>query len=269
MGMTMKDCPVSRVPSPVSGRFRQGTRQARLAMLLVLVVSSCGGGNNAGIELPSVQSNQPFGAIGPSTPAVDLSGAPTDAHRVIGKLLPGEALQKTSIQFGQWDAERAILAPNDKATGLPTISAEYQSTGYKLVSDGPKPSAKQEYPQRCQLTVVAAPEALAAESIASKLRDVLLAKGFKEQTPYAIAVNTREKAEIVRFIRIDPFETRDDIYVAYVKVIGNNVVYAFEAESPPRQLGPDNKPIPRTLDDQRGTRMGAQLITLVYDRVNR
>lgn len=265
--------PASRVPSAASraGLWRFGA----LAVCFALSACGGGGGNNATGPVIADLGGERIRDDLPALPAFDVSGAPTDAHRALAALLPLESLLRDSVVYGDWNAERAELSTADPArASLPVVSAEYQSAGFRVHSDDPRSNAMlatREYPQTCFLTLIRAPESLAAEAIARQLAQQVASpeKGFVAQDPLAIGISKAgERPTIDRFLRIDQQGDVEKVYVAYIKAIGPVVVYALEVEYPPVLKGPDGKPIKRVLDGQRGSRVGGALITLVHHKLN-
>lgn len=240
--------------------------------LLALLAAACGGGNtgNAAPEIPSLEGDRAPAGQSPAPVAIDLGQAPTEAHKRLAALLPMDSLKRDSVLYAAWNAAISNLSDEDPArAAMPAVSAEYRSAGFRIVDDGPKSNSRRaevDYPQRCVLTLIATPEALAAETVAEKLRENLLAKGFEAQEPLAIAINTRIKPEIQRFGRVDSQGDADNVYIAYIKIVGSFVLYALEIETPPRLTGPGSEQIQRVIKGQRGSRVGAQLITLILER---
>lgn len=265
----------------MNNRWQIGTRAALFIVhcALFISVAACGGGgggNNAtGPVIADLGGERNPQEYEPRLPAFDTSGAPTDAHRVLAGLVPVEALVKDSVVYGGWDSLRCeVLADNAKSAPLPALSAHYEAASFKLHREGPASNdlrAEIEYPQTCFLTLIRAPEPMAAEALAAGLRDHLLGpdKGFKQQDPLAIGT-TKEgtQPEIRRMLRIDTHGDRDKVYVVYVMVIGSLVVYALEVEYPPALKGPGGEQIKRVLDGQRGSRVGARLVALIHHQLN-
>lgn len=244
---------------------------------MLLAACGGGGGNNAptGPVIADLGGERAPRDIDP-LPAFDATGAPTDTHRALAGLLPLESLLRDSVVYGDWNAESAeVITTGDPArASLPVVSAEYQSARFRVHDDNPKSNelvAVREYPQSCFLTLIRAPEPMAADAIARKLRAQVAspAKGFVAQDPLAIGIRKDgERPMIDRFMRIDHQGETDKVYVAYTMVIGTMVVYALEVEYPPVLKGPDGKPVKRVIDGQRGSRVGAALITLIHHQLN-
>ncbi|MBE7490866.1 MAG: hypothetical protein HS108_03740 [Planctomycetes bacterium] len=244
---------------------------------LVLVACGAGGGNNApAAPAPADLGGErlPGGGTGPAElPPLDLAGAPSAAHRELANLLPREALVRDSLGFGGWDAARAeVSAEPGAVTTLPAVVARYESAGYRIHKPEGADNARAEldYPQTCYFTLIRAPESAAAGAVADSLRSMLTgaAKGFAAREPVALSGSRSDKALIERFLRIDPGAERDKVYVAYVMVIGSLVLYALEIEYPPALTGPGSEQIKRVVDDQRGSRVGARLVSLVHHQLN-
>jgi len=256
---------VGRCSTP-AGPWRLG------ALAFCLVLAGCGGGNsgNAAPEIPSLNGDREPAGQSTAPAAIDLGLAPTEAHKRLAALLPLDSLKRDSVLYAAWNGAISNLSDEDPArAAMPAVSAEYRSAGFRIVDDGPKANAKRaemDYPQRCVLTLISTPEVLAAETVAEKLREHLLAKGFEVQEPLAIGINTRIKPEIQRFGRVDTQGDADNVYIAYVKVMGTTVLYALEIETPPKLTGPGSEQIQRVIKGQRGSRVGAQLITLILER---
>lgn len=245
--------------------------------LLIAVAACGGGGNNAanGPVIADLGGDRNPQEYEPRLPAFDASGAPTEAHRVLAGLVPVEALVKDSVVYGGWDTARAeLVADNAKSAPLPALSAHYEAASFKLHREGAASNdlrAEIEYPQTCFLTLIRAPEAMAAEALAASLRDHLAGpeKGFAAQDPLAIGTTKEGKQpEISRMLRMDTHGDRDKVYVVYVMVIGSLVVYALEVEYPPALKGPGGEQIKRVLDGQRGSRVGARLVALIHHQLN-
>jgi len=242
--------------------------------LLLFAASACGGGgggNNASGPAIADLGGERVPDVGPALPAFDAAGAPTDAHRILAGLLPLEALQRDTVIYDGWSDATSNLSNEDPAkAALPVVTAEYHSAGFKLHSEKPN-TAEISYPQTCLLTLIRAPEPLAAGAIANNLRAALTStsKGFTEQGQLALGqTRTGELPKMDRYLRIDNVGDTDKVYVAYVMVIGSLVVYALEIETPPALKGPGGQQIKRVIDGQRGTRIGGQLASLVYWRLN-
>jgi hypothetical protein len=255
---------------------------------MACVFPACGSGNvgQETIKVPTLDGARTATPVVNVTPTIDLSKAPTDAHRKLGKLLHPAALKKDSVSFASWDAGEAALSFEDAAeASLPVVSAEYLSGDYDV--EGDSRVVKQVYPQSCTLFVIQAPEPAASEPIARAIREKLRGKGFTEREPLELVMGVRapgtpQDAEAVRvskvadddklslkmdrFTHIVPDAGGDKVYVAYVCVIDDIVVYALELENPPALTSPDGKRITGITDDQRGSRLGAQLIVLLHHR---
>jgi type IV pilus biogenesis protein CpaD/CtpE len=268
-----------------------GSRKLAAVLAMVLMgLLGCGAKNTpAEVKVPTLDGARSPMPVVDVTPAVDLTGAPTDAHRALGKLLPPTALIAESLKFAGWDAGAAVLMMDDPASAsLPVVYADYLSTGYEVMGDGEKRTVKQKYPQNCNLYVIKAPEPAASEPIARAIREKLRGKGFTEREPLELVMGVRapgtsQDAEAVRvskvadddklslkmdrFTHIVPDAGGDKVYVAYVCVIDDIVVYALELENPPALTSPDGTRITGITDDQRGSRLGAQLIVLLHHRM--
>ena len=265
----MKDCLVSRVPSPASmmTRFGHGARVTGLWTLLFLILAACGAANEAPVPA-ALSGDRTEGAGLRMDPATDLGVAPTAAHGRLAALLPREALRRDTVSYSDWDQASAKPAGEDPAKAtLPTVKAEYASMGYKVITDDKEPGTKKraqlEYPQECVLVLVKAPDREATEAIAARLRVNFIDNGFAEQEPVKINDGTKDGIMIERCMRIDSGPEADKVYVAYMQVIGEIVVYAIESEQPPPIKTADGTQARRVMSGQLGTRLGGQLITLV------
>lgn len=241
------------------------------AALGLLVAGCSGGGDNAptGPKETSLEGErakrQP---PADHTPAVDLGKAPTETHRALAKLLTAAGLIRDSVLYGGWDAGAADLGDEAPENALlPCLSAKYLSTSYKIESGGDdSKTATQDYPQSATLIIIQAPEAAATEPIARGIYQRLLGLKFAQSDPVELAFGKGEgnQLRMERFLRIDAGAEKDTVLVGYVATIGDLVVYALEVEEPPRIVGPGDTQIKRVTNDQRGTRVGAQLISMVH-----
>ncbi|MCB9893051.1 MAG: hypothetical protein H6839_01220 [Planctomycetes bacterium] len=236
-----------------------------------MAVAACGGGNepaNTGPKAASLDGDRNDSAF-QFEDAVDVKQAPTTTHGALAKLLPKSALDKNSVKYGGWDAVACSFsteAPENAA--LPVVAADYKSAGAKIVTDTESKcgSAEIEYPQQVKLIFIRAPEAMAAQPIADALIAALDAKGFNELDDLYFTGGREDNEPIKRFGRVTPAEETDDVYVAYVKVVGDLVIYALESEVAPKLPGPGGAQMARLNEGGRGTRVGAQLIALALTR---
>ncbi|MBX3460324.1 MAG: hypothetical protein KF696_10255 [Planctomycetes bacterium] len=249
-------------------RFEYGA--LGLCALCLALLAACGGGDNTanGPKETSLEGERSERRPVDHTPAVDLGKAPTDAHRVLARLLTAKALIRESVVYGGWNAAAADLSDEEPANALmPCISAKYLSTGYTIESGGDdNKTATQEYPQSATLIIVQAPDAQATDVIARGIYERLLGVRFERRDPVELAFGKGEgnQLRMERYLRIDEGSDKDTVLVGYIAVIGDLVVYALEVETPPRIVGPGQTQIQRVTNDQRGTRVGAQLIAMVH-----
>jgi hypothetical protein len=267
---------------------------------LSLLLAACGGGNEpAAPQAASLEGDRASVTKIAYAPAVDLDKAPTEAHRKLARLLPKEALRKDTVSYGGWDAAKAGMSLEDAENAmLPGVAAEYLSTGYRILGDGEDKVAKQDYPQNCSLYLIQAPEKLATEEIMRKISAKLNENGFSARDPLELAMGltTRRQGDpnadvkvteandaggtspvirpgeartvaITRYVRIDHTGERDKVYIAYIYAVDDLVLYALEVENPPPVVGPDGSQLQRVTDN-RGSRVGGQLITQVLYRLN-
>jgi hypothetical protein len=264
------------------------------------LLAACGGGNEpAAPTAASLEGESAPVAKIEYAPAVDLDKAPTEAHRELARLLPKEALRKDTVAYGGWNSEGAAMDPTNAAeTRMPSVAAEYLSTGYRILGDGEDKVAKQDYPQNCTLILIRAPDKIAPEEITRKIRAKLTDNGFSARDPleFAMGLTTRRQGDptadvqvtepndaggtssvirpgeartvsITRYVRIDHSGDRDKVYIAYVYAVDDLVLYALEVENPPPVVGPEGSQLQRVTDN-RGSRVGGQLITQVLHRLN-
>ncbi|MCG3182593.1 MAG: hypothetical protein ICCCNLDF_00657 [Planctomycetes bacterium] len=240
--------------------------------LFAVALVGCGGGDgngnaSSGPQLPSLQGERVEDNY---EPAVDIKLAPTKLHGELASLLPKTALVKDSVKYGGWDAATAGLSGETPETALiPTVSATYRSMGYTVTSDTESEAGavKQEYPQTARFFLIKAPEAAAAQPIADGIRDNLLAKGFSEISELELALGYEKTEPVKRYSRVDPGTDVDDVYVAYVKVVNDVVLFALESEAAPKAPGPGGTQISRVESSGLGTRLGGQLTVLASDRL--
>lgn len=204
--------------------------------------------------------------------AVDVKTAPTETHGALAKLLPNpdKALVKNSVVYGGWDAmacKFSTEAPENAS--LPVVAADYRSAGAKIITDveSKTGSAEIEYPQQAKLIIIKAPEAMAAQPIADNLIAALKAKSFSELDSLEFTGGREDNEPLIRLGRVTPGETTDDVYVAYIKVVGDVVIYALESEVAPQTPGPGGAQMDRLNEGGRGTRVGAHLIILALNRL--
>jgi hypothetical protein len=201
---------------------------------------------------------------------VDVKLAPTKLHGDLARLLPKEALVKESVTYGGWDAANSSLSGEAAEDAvMPTVFATYRSMGYDIETgkEGKEAVAKQEYPQSCSLFLVKAPEAAAAQPIVEAIAANLKRQGFNEIDALEWADGLKKTQTILRFSRVDPGEKVDDVYVAYVKIIGDVVVFALENEAANKVQGPGETQISRVSESGYGSRLGGQLTFLVANRL--
>ena len=243
--------------------------------LLVVAVcaAGCGGGNeptNDGPQVASLEGDRRDDGGFEFEPAVDLKLAPTKLHGDLARLLPKPALEKNSVKYGGWDAANAALsAEGAEDAAMPAVAATYRSMGYDIETgkEGKDAVATQEYPQSCALFLIKAPEAAAAQPIADKIAENLLGKGFAQIDELEWADGFKKTQQILRYSRVDSHDKVDDVYVAYVKVIGDVVVFALENEAAAKLNGPGESQISRVSESGYGSRLGGQLTFLVANRL--
>jgi hypothetical protein len=247
-------------------------RAALAAVALALVLGACSGGNapSNGPVVPDLSGDRKS-ADELLPPAVNLDDAPTPEHKGLARLLPADGLVRDSVRYQGWNADLADASEYEGAgAALPSVFAIYRSAGYKVVTD---PETKeegftQEYPQEVRLFLVRGPEAVATELLLMKAESKLQANGFTPQDPIHIALGRNNEPEIKRWIAIERGENADRVYVAYLKTVGDLLIYALEVEDAPKLTGPGDSQLPRVLDDQRGSRVGAQVIALILHALN-
>jgi hypothetical protein len=264
----------SRVQSPESNSQRATLLTIGLCTLL-FVLTACGGGdtpaNNSAAQIPSMRGDR-TSADDAWVPVVDVSKAPTKAHGELAALIPNvdKALQKDSVKYGNWHAATSEFDPGDAANAtLPAVGADYRSTGYTITADPntEEGSVKQEYIQTCRLFLIKAPEGVAAQPIVDKIAENLTAKGFKGISELEWADGVDKTQKILRYSRIDPNNDVDDVYVAYIKIVGDVVIYALEAEAAPKTTGPGDLQLSRVTDAGLGSRVGGQITFLVAEHL--
>ncbi len=280
-----------------------GSRQSAImralgCVTLAFLLVACPGEANEGIRETTLEGETQKPKGFELVTIANLEDAPTDAHRRLARLLPPSALVPGSVAYGGWNAAQAAMDPQDPANApMPTTTAEYLSKGYKLVAgEGRRNVAQQDYPQACSLFVIQAPEAQATEPLVQGIREKLASNGFARRDPLELALGlrrnldagddvpvTREGADgkiekvvrpedrmaasIERYVRIDQDAGADRVYVAYLYQQDDLVVYALENERPKVITDKDGTRISPKLDDQRGSRVGAQLIALLLFRM--
>ncbi|MCB9933924.1 MAG: hypothetical protein H6841_10935 [Planctomycetes bacterium] len=238
------------------------------------MIAACGSGDNsgnttAGPQVPSLQGER-VGDV--YEPAVDIKLAPTKLHGELAALLPKGALVKDSVIYGGWDAASATLSDETpESAAMPTVAASYRSMSHTITTDTEnKASAiKQEYPQTARFILIKAPEVAAAQPVADAIRDNLLAKGFHELSPLELVIGIANSQPVLRYSRVDSRTDIDDVYVAYIKVVNDVVLFALESEAAAKVPGPDGAQISRVEDSGLGTRLGGQLTVLAADRLLR
>lgn len=242
---------------------------AAAGVMLLVLLAACGGGNQPanGPAAATLDGDRGTAEAGPA-PA-ELPGAPTEAHKRLSALLPRDALKRESVVFAGWDGMNADLSGEDPAkAAMAVVKAEYHSMGYRIVTggDGNSIEAEQDYPQRCTLVLIDAPDAVAAEVVARGIREKLKARAFEARDPLAIAGSGEKPPPTVeRYLRIDAQGEVDSVFVTYLKVVGATVIYAMETETAKRAEVAGGSA--RVTDDQRGSRLGGQLLSLVHHRL--
>jgi hypothetical protein len=236
--------------------------------LFTFSVAACGGGNNAPAvpEAASLEGDRREGPVETWKPAVDVSDAPTKEHGALARLVPnpGKALVPGSVRYGNWLAETAgYELDNPGEAALPMVMADYHSTGFELEKD-PERGTRVEvsYPQRCKLFLIRAPESAAAPVIADKIFARLQERNFREISSLEDAGSTTDIRTIRRFSAIVENDKHDDVYIAYVLVAGDTVIYAVESETA-EKIEIEGGQVSRVEEGGRGTRVGAMLISLI------
>ncbi|MCC6466562.1 MAG: hypothetical protein IT463_14570 [Planctomycetes bacterium] len=244
--------------------------KAGLALCALSWLPACGGGNQPANGPTAASLEGDRGSSGSGSAAVELPGAPTEAHKRLSSLLPLAALKRDSVLFAGWDGMAADLSAEEPAkAAMPVVKAEYHSMGYRIVTDGASNSieAEQDYPQRCTLVLIEAPDAVAAEVVARGIREKLKARAFEARDPLAIAGSGEKSPPTVeRYLRIDAQGEVDNVFVTYLKVVDSTVIYAMETEAAKRADVAGGSTA-RVTDDQRGSRLGGQLLSLVHHRL--
>lgn len=240
-----------------------------------LLLAGCGGGNapanNASgpkaADLKGERSERTFNS---SEPAIDVSNAPTDAHKNLASLLPTKAaLDQNSVTYAGWDATQAAISDEDPAEApIPAVYAEYHSAGYDTLrdKDGELEALSIEYPQDCKLFLIRAPEPRAAEVVEENIRAKMIENGFARIDPIEFVSGQGDSVVIARYSRVDDAGDYDGVYVGYLKVFGDLVVYALETETPPK-LDTGESRISKVSEGGGGSRVGGRLISLLYYRL--
>lgn len=243
----------------------------------VIAVSACGGNapENASLA-PSLEGTERV-----EEPRHKIPPAPTATHEKLAKLLPGtSALFEDSITYCGWNAEQAQSYTDKeekegavKAADLPCVRARYSSTGYEKVESGDKgiTTAKQTYPQICDVYIIQAPAPDAAEAIRRKIDDKLREKQFAAKDPLTVVSGKSNDKGITisQWLRVDEEPGQDKAHVAYTNVSGSLVIYALETEIRKPLVGPNKEEIRLPVNTQMGSRLGAQLILLVNDTLGK
>ena len=243
-------------------------------LVLTLALAACGGGENIGNSGPKVASlegdRRDDGGF-EYEPAVDVKLAPTKLHGDLARLLPKPALEKNSVKYGGWDSATASLsgeAPEEAM--MPTVSATYRSMGYDIQTGGEGKDAayaKQEYPQSCRLFMIKTPEGAAAQPVVDLILKNLEGKGFRAIDSLEWADGLKKTQTIIRYSRVDSQEEVDDVFVAYLKIVGDVVIFALESEAAAKLKGPGETHISRVSEAGYGSRLGGQLTFLVANRL--
>ena len=262
---------------PISNSARRDGRHWLLVIgycLFAVALTACGSGNEAGNTAPkaaSLEGDRNTDAY-KFEDAVDIKQAPTEAHGALAKLVPNpkQSLVKNSVVYGGWDAAECKFSTEaPENASLPVVAADYKSTGADIVTDteSKKGSATLTYPQQTKLIIIKAPEAAAAQPIADALIAQLEAKGFTELDDLEWTGGRNDNTPVSRMSRVTPQEETDDVFVAYIKVVGDVVFYALESEVAPKTPGPGGTQTARLNEAGRGTRMGALLLILALTRL--
>lgn len=250
-------------------RRRAGRLIVQCALLIAhcLLLAACGGAGNNAPAAPketSLEGDRTERKPIDTAPAIDLSKAPTEAHKRLAQLFSVPSLIRESLAYGGWDGQSADISTQDPAqAAMPVVSADYLSTGYKIMTgtDDNK-TATQDYPQSCKLVVIQAPDSVATGVIVANIYRKLEGVGFERRDPIELVMG-KDKLHMERFVRIDSEADHDTVRIGYVAAFGDIVAYALEKEEPPKVTGPGATQIQRVTDN-RGSRLGAQLITMVH-----
>jgi hypothetical protein len=238
-------------------------------ILLVLLAAACGDDPPAGPRVPDLGGDQQERVQRPRESSFKLPEAPTQLHARLAGLMPLGGIVPDTFLYTGWDSEAADASEEDPArAALPTVSARYRSTGFPLLTEVESTRVeRQEFPQRCDLFVIQAPEAQAAEPLARGIERALVSRGFVSRAPAELALGRDRVLTIACFERIDADEDRDVILTGYVAAFGDVVVYALEAQWHERMRGPDGAPLEGVEIRRKGTQYGAQLVFQVHSRI--
>jgi len=206
-------------------------------------------------------------------PPIDFSKAPTDAHRRLGQLLPTTALLRDSILYAGWDgngADFADEAPEDAM--LPVVTGRYGSSSFQHEVDesGTREVVTRDQPQFVDLFLIRCPDNMAAQVVARAIQQRVLRQGFDEREPAQLAGGGDRPPMISRFVATEEGEESDKVYVAYIKTVGDLVIYALQSQTTVPLVDRDGNRIRLTYDSEAGTgaNVGAQVITLLLSRLN-
>jgi hypothetical protein len=225
--------------------------------LPALTLLACGGGDNAAPQVPELTGTraQPDGPAGPREDP-EIARAPTEQHRRLVRLLPTASREEGSVRHAGWNPEAATLSDEDPSrTLIPVTHARYLSSGFRVLEEQGTREVERTHPQRCDLFLIKAPDAYAAQAFAEGIQERLLAGGFSRAEPIALRV-TGASASLSRFRHDVAEENALDRYISYLHVRGHLVIYAIESES----LAADD---PAAGLPPAGTRVGAQIVALV------
>lgn len=198
--------------------------------------------------------------------------APTDAHTALAALIPTSGMVRDSVAYVGWDGDNARPL-EDHDSPIKAISVEYRSRGWTMYDEGAGKDGRVEfdYPQQCRLVVIRAPETgRAAEVIEENIIENLQSRGFTRinSLGYTVGMGADKQVRVPRYARIDSQEELDIVYIAYVKVVNDIVIFALESEQPRSIEGEGDEKLAVVTEAGLGTRIGAQYLSLVYDRIN-
>jgi hypothetical protein len=249
-------------------------RIAALAVVCLMLPVGCGSDKDDGPptttldgeRLPDSDPRVTTPTARPERRIIDVSDAPTEAHKALARLLPVEALVRDSVLYSAWDGQAADFSDADPARApLPVVKAEYLAEEYRVV-DGPEAQPRKEEgeAQLVHLILIRCPDDQAAEVVARNVRTKLDGQGFDEGEPLLLASGDQEEPRnIRRFVYVDEGEEADLVYVGYVNVLGDMVVYALERTRVKPLRGREGNRLELPGGHLSGRRVGAQLATLV------
>lgn len=274
-----RDCPVSAqrrlccATRPLHWSLVIGNWSLRLAVLALLaVLAACGDDAPKGPLIPDFDADEQQPQKPVATPAVELSAAPTDAHRELAKLLPSAELDDDSLRYGGWDSAAAAFSSEEpKQAAMPVVQARYSKTGFneEPVVEGQR-AKRHELRQTCDLYIIRAPEQRAAAVIERDIKARLVDRGFELSAPRAMPVGMADgeviDVEAACYVRIDEGADEDEVLTGYVLTAGDVVFYALDRHKQPVMKNEDGTRIAE-LSGRRGPHYGAQQILQAYTRM--